>query len=87
MPITHPGSVEYILIFFSVDMDAMSAVAKFKVVVDGTKVGEVEIGVPSATLGPMLAGTADAGKSRAADITDLIYQHAISTEVLPGTIV
>lgn len=86
MPVTHPGSVEYKLIFFSVDMNAMSAVAKFSVTVDGTQVGEKEIGVPPEILGPMLAGVSAPGKSRADDITDLIYEHAINTGVLPGTI-
>lgn len=87
MPIVLPGTVEYKLMGFSVDMGAMNASARFATLIDGREVGVVEIGVGTADLVPLLRAQPVAGKSRADDITDAIYQYANGAGILPGTIV
>lgn len=87
MPLVSPGSVEYVLMSFSVDMGAMNASAVFHTLINATKVGEVSIGVGSADLAQLLQTQPEPGKSRADDITDAIYRYAKAQGILPGEIV
>lgn len=86
MPVAHTGTCQYTLIHFAVDMLALAGTAKFRTTVNGIYVGDIEIGVGPDALGPMLAAQPESGKSRAFDITDAIYAHAISVGALPGEI-
>lgn len=84
MPVIQPGPISYTLTVFSVDMLNLTASATFRATVGGVAVGEVSIGVGPDALVPLLQKLPDAGKSRADDITDAIYQHAISVGALPS---
>lgn len=78
MPIIHTGQVQYILMSLAVDMESVSASVVFHTRINGQKVGEVGIGIPTEPLMGILAATPTAGKNRADDVTDAIYEYAIS---------
>lgn len=86
MPIISDVSVTHTLIRIEVDMAGPFLVATFAQTIDGQGNGTRTLHIGGAAFGALLGMPASAGKSRADDITDAIYAHAIASGQISGVI-
>lgn len=87
MPVTATvtQTITYVLVKFSVDMVAMTAAAQFQQSINGTPAQVFEVDIGAADLQTLL-GAAPTGATRGADVTDAIYQFAVTKGYMTGTV-
>lgn len=86
MPIITQKQVEYVLANVTADMDALRVVANLRWLVDGQDCGLIRVEAQGEEFAALLAAMPEAGKSRADDIADLIYQFALAKGIVQGSV-
>ena len=86
MPVITTKTVEYVLANVTADMDTGRIIANLRWLVDSTDCGLIEVIVQGTDFAALLGAVPDPGKTRAADIADLVYQYAIDHQLVSGNI-
>lgn len=86
MPITKPATVSHTLIKVVVDIAGGFMLAEFIKAIDGVDTGRVELRIETGDMINIINVVGDSSKTRADDITDAIYNHALSIGAIDGSI-
>ena len=86
MPITKQTTVSHVLMKLSVDMATMSTLCYFHRFVDGEVDGGFEMPISGPDMAELLSTPAKDGQPIGGEVTNAIYQYAVSKGLIVGEI-
>lgn len=86
MPISSTATISHVLVDWTVNIQSAVGQAVFATLVDGVQTGTKTMRVEGLELQGLLGAMPTLGKTRADDITDAVYEHAVNTGFIVGEI-
>ena len=86
MPITRNTVVAYTLMIVLVDMKEISMTCTFVKTVEGEAIDKVIVRITGNEMIALLGAQGSSGKPRGNDITDAVYEYALSSGAIAGVI-
>lgn len=86
MPVITQKEVSYVLANVSADMEQGHIVANLRRFLDGEDTGIIEVVVQGEDFAALLLAVPEPGQTRADDIAQMVYNHAVSKGRISGEI-